>query len=81
MVKAMRSYFAVQEKNIYQGGWLSVIDWARRRIQFNPSPIKLFTAHAGDKNARIIAEITPDRERAIKGGRIISLKTLLNGKT
>ena len=76
----MRSYFAVQGKKLSQGGWLTVLDWSKRRIKISPLPVKLFTARGGDKNARVIAEITPDGARSIQDGRLISLKTLLNGK-
>ena len=80
MFTEMRSYFAVQGNKLYQGGWLTVRDWGRRRIHISPLPVKLFTARGGDKHAQVIAEITPDGERCIQDGRLISLKTLLNGK-
>ena len=76
----MRSYFAVQGNMVYQGGWITVVDWGKRRIQISPLPVKLFTARGGDKNARVIAEITLDGERVIQDGRIVSLKALLSGK-
>lgn len=76
----MRSYFALQGNKLHQGGWLTVRDWGRRRIQISPSTVKLFTARGGDKNARVIAEITSDGERVIQDGRSVSLKALLSGK-
>lgn len=75
----MRSYFALQGKQIFQGDWLTVLDWARQNILLDPTPVKLFTARGGERNARVIAEITRDSETSIKDGRTLSLKAFLNG--
>ena len=76
----MRSYFALQGNMLHQGGWLTVITWSRCRIKFNPLPIQIFTARGGDKNALIVAEITPCGEKTVQGGRTISVKALISGK-
>jgi len=75
----MRSFFALQEKQIHQGGWHDVIHWSKDQIQSNTAPIKIFTSRGGEKTAIIIAEITLDGIRKIKNGRHISLKALING--
>ncbi len=76
----MRSYFAKQSNKIHQGGWLTVLDWAKRRIKDEPTPVKLFKARGGEKYARIIAEVTCDGVKIIRSGRALLLKELLHGK-
>ena len=76
----MRSYFALQKNNLHSGGWSDVLYWAREKILKDSAPVKIFTARAGDRNARIVAEICVDEERLINDGRLMSLKDLLNGK-
>lgn len=75
----MRSYFAKQGNKLHQGGWVEVLAWARKEIDGDSTPIKLFTSRAGEPDARIVAEISTDGERLINEGRIISLKALING--
>ena len=75
----MRSYFAVHGEDVFQGGWVSVYLWAKQRTATN-EPVKILTARGGEKNARIIAEVTLDNVRIIGNGRVMSRK-LLNGKS
>ena len=72
----MRSYFALQENQLHQGGWITVNAWARHKIQLNTAPIKIFTARGGEKEAQVVAEVTSEGIRAIHDGRILSLKDL-----
>ncbi len=75
----MRTYFAVQGNKSFNSGWQQCLSWARHQIQENNSAIQLLTARAGDKEAVVIAEITTDGERMIKGGRALPVKRLMNG--
>ena len=72
----MRSFFAKQGNAVHSGGWLSVVLWARVAIEQDDTPVQILSARAGDKIARVIAEISLDGERLIRGGRIIKLKLL-----
>ena len=74
----MRSYFAVQDKAVFQGGWMSVCLWAKQRTTID-EPVKILTARGGEKNVRIIAEVTPDGMRIISNGRVTSRK-FIHGK-
>ena len=76
----MRCYFAKHDNEIFSGGWLTVIHWAKLRINSNTDLIKIFTCRPEDKYARVIAELSLKGERYFKGGRLVSLKALLNGK-
>ena len=75
----MRSYFLVQGKFVDEGGWDFVLRLARQRVLLNSNPVRIFTARAGEKSARIVAEIDSDGERKILGGRLCRLCYLRRG--
>lgn len=72
----MRSYYAVQGNIVRNGAWIEMIKWARKAVVLNELPVQLLTARAGEKSARIIAEIDVGGERLITQGRIMSVKNL-----
>ncbi|MCX7099472.1 MAG: hypothetical protein NTV43_16380 [Methylococcales bacterium] len=76
----MRTFFAVQQDKVFNSGWHQCISWARQQLQENKSTIQLLSARAGDKDAIVVAEITAQSERLIKGGRTLPVKRLMNGK-
>jgi hypothetical protein len=76
----MRSYFATQGKRVQEGGWQSVLIWANEQIQTDPTPVKILTARAGDRTARVVAEVTQEGGRLIEQGREVPLRSL-SGKT
>ena len=73
--KPMRSYFAVQGSEVYQGGLLSVYNWSRGRAT-TTNPVKILTARGGERNARIVFEVTPEMVRVIKDGRYLPVREL-----
>jgi hypothetical protein len=77
----MRTFFAIQQDKTINSGWQQCLSWARQQIKEDSTPIQLLTARGNDNNAVVIAEITIDRERMIEGGRALSVKRLMNGKT
>ena len=74
----MRTYFAVQQNKKINAGWEECLQWARQQIHEHDTPVHLLTARGGDQEAIIIAEVTIDYERMIKGGRSISIKRLMH---
>ena len=74
----MRTYFAVQQHKTINAGWQQCLKWARQQIHENDAPVHLLTARGDDQEAIIIAEVTIDYERMIKGGRSISIKRLMH---
>ena len=74
----MKSYFAIQKSNCFSGGWGSCIQWAQESLQDNSAPIQILIARAGEKKARVIAEITLEGIRMIRQGRSMDVKRLMN---
>lgn len=72
----MRSYFATQGKRVHADGWQGVLTWANEQIQSDPTPVKILTARAGDRTARIVAEVTQEGGRLIEQGREVPLRSL-----
>ena len=54
---------------------MSVCLWAKQYATTN-NPVKIFSARGGEKNARVIAEVTLDSVRIIGNGRVMSRKML-----
>ena len=76
----MRTFFAIQQDNSFSSGWQQCLSWARQQIKVDSTAIQLLTARGSDKDAVVIAEITANSERMIKGGRTLPVKRLLHGK-
>ena len=73
----MLTFYAVQQKAVFNSGWLGCIEWAREQLQNNPAPIQILLARAGEKTARVVAEITPNGARMIRQGREVKVKGLM----
>ena len=72
----MRSYFATQGKRVHADGWQGVLMWAKEQIQNDPTPVKILTARAGDRTAKVVAEVTLEGGRLIEQGRQVPLRSL-----
>ena len=72
----MHSYFATQGKLTHAGGWYSVTAWASSQIQIDPTPVKILKARAGQKQARVIAEVTPEDIHSVQAGRQVAVRSL-----
>lgn len=72
----MRCYYAKQGDSIFCGGWLSVLEWARRAVKKDSVPVQLLTIRGGERFAKVIAEVTHEGERVIRNGRTIKVKAL-----
>jgi len=77
---AMQSYFAIQGQNKYQHGLMGCLAWSAQQIKLDPTPIKILKTRAGEPNATVIAEVTPESIRFITGGRTISTRALRDDK-
>jgi len=76
----MRSFFVITGSSARAGGWRECLLLAREMTQRNGSVVQIATARAGEKKARIVAEVTPSSERLIKNGRIIKIRRLRHGE-
>ena len=72
----MHSYFATQGKLTHAGGWYSVTAWACSQIQINTTPVKILKARPGQKQARVVAEVTPDGIHSVQAGRQVAVRSL-----
>lgn len=72
----MKSYFAIQQKQTFAGGWMQCLRWARTCLEDNTAPVQILMARGGEKQARVIAEITPEGMRMIRRGRAMTIKGL-----
>ena len=63
-------YIAISAKKRHFGGMLSCLVWAHKEVLENPKNIAtVFRARPGEKEKRIIAEVTSNGITMIKGGR------------
>jgi hypothetical protein len=69
----MVTYFAVSGREVQPGGFVACILWARERINTDPTPVKIIRARAGEREGRVVAEVTPEGERTIADGRRVLL--------
>lgn len=79
----MRSYIAKSYGLVTAGGWGYCLNWAVDRIREDSSPlVKIHVVRAGEKQARVVAELTSEGIRLIPNGRYVSLRKLrgANGK-
>ena len=76
----MRTFFAIQNDTFINSGWQQCLTWARQQIKKDNSSIQLLSARGGENDALVIAEITREYERIIKGERRISIKGFKNGQ-
>jgi len=72
----MRSYFAAQGKRTYTGGWQAVLSWATEQAKKDPVPVKIIKARPGERQGRVVAEVTQEGIRAIRDGRQVSVRSL-----
>lgn len=72
----MHCYFAIQGKHTHAGGWYSIATWATSQILLDSTTIKILKARAGEKNARVVAEITQEGMTAIENGRQVAVRSL-----
>lgn len=73
----MKSYFAKQNHQVISGGFYQCLSWARERIQEHENPVLILVTRAGEKNAKIVAEIDSDGERRVIGGKIMPISRLM----
>lgn len=67
----MRIYMADTPDDRLYSGWLHCLNWAQNRVQHDHYPIvQIFKLRAGEKEKRIVAEVTAEGTRIIKNGRI-----------
>ena len=70
----MKSFIAMDcKRNTQQGGYYGCLVWASKSD--NP-PVKIYSIRAGEKNAKIVAEVEGDLVRVIHSGRIMPIKSL-----
>lgn len=71
----MRTFIATNGQQVFTSGYVQCVAWAR---QLNTDlPTIIHTARGGDREARVIAEVTGAEEvRQITDGRLISVSGL-----
>jgi len=70
----MKMIFAIDaKKNTHQGSWLDCLRWA---LNSEYSPVKIHKVRAGEKNAKVIAEIDNGLIRMIPHGRQVPLRSI-----
>jgi hypothetical protein len=67
----VHSYIALQGRETKGGTFAECVLWARARVCKGSPPVKIARARAGEKHARVVAEIAPEGERLIRGGRYV----------
>ena len=73
----MLTFIATDGKTKFSGGIVSCLDWASSRIQLgNSSVVKVLKVRAGEKNARVFAEVDALGIRMIERGRSVGVKVL-----
>ena len=70
----MKIIFAMDtKKNTHQGSWLDCLRWA---LNSEHTPVKIHKVRAGEKNAKVIAEVDNGLIRMIPHGRQVPFKSL-----
>ena len=73
----MRSYYAQFEQQAFAGGYCDCLAWAAAKAMDNPSKMsKLFTARAGDRDARLLLEIDSERITNVTSSQFVAIKKL-----
>lgn len=74
----MRSFIAVIGKHSYCGGWRDCLEWSRAKIRDDHHAVaRIFAARAGERSARVVAEVEHGSERTIRNGRLVPVQKLL----
>lgn len=79
----MRSYIAKAGGRSYSGGWHGCAHWGIKQVRDDCSLlVKIHAVRAGEKQARVVSEISVDGIREIPNGRYVRLRKLrgANGK-
>ena len=73
----MKSYFAYVGKKAVKGGFSDCLVRGAQMVEEDEGAIvKLCCARGGEKNARILAELSRDGLRFCRSGRMVKLRTL-----
>lgn len=73
----MRSYIARAGGRHYSGGWNGCVHWGVEQVREDGSLlVKIHTVRGGEKQARVVAELTSDGLRLIPNGRYVPLSKL-----
>jgi hypothetical protein len=75
----VRAYFALHGTVTHHGAYHHCLDWCRRRVTGNSTSALVLTARAGQKTAKVIAEITAKGERIVLDGRLVPIRKLRDG--
>jgi len=75
----MTTYIASQRRTIHKNGLMGCLAWSAQQIKLDPTPVKILKARAGEPNATVIAEVTPDAVRFIANGRTVPARSLKDG--
>ncbi len=73
----MRTYIAKYGKQRFTGGLFQCINWGRHEAEESTSiVVKIHKARAGEKLARVVAEVTSENVQMIEHGRYVPLRRL-----
>jgi hypothetical protein len=72
----MVSYFATCGRAVHSGGFVACVQWARERIKTDQAPVKIVRARAGEREGRVVVEVTQEGERTVPDGRRVPVAEL-----
>lgn len=70
----MRVYYAFDNDQMFQGGWLSCLAWASRKALEQDDLIKIAVGRPESADLRVVAEVDAHLLRIVQGYRTISRK-------
>lgn len=73
----MRSYIAKAGGRSFSGGWHGCIYWGKEQVRDDRSLlVKIHAVRPGEKEGRVVSEISKEGIRIISNGRYVSLRKL-----
>lgn len=73
----MKCFIAKHGSMIFTGSWYACTNWAIQQVSKEDTCIiKIYQARGGEKNARIVSEVSNNTISHIANGRYMSLKDL-----
>lgn len=74
----MHTYIAITgQGNATTGGWFQCLQWAKQQIEDTVTVVKVFVAKPGEKEARVVGEVSLDGVRFLPGERQLAIRKLL----
>lgn len=73
----MLSFVGISRSGSHQGPWADCIAWCRDQVRADHTAVAhVLLCRGGEKQGRVVAEVTADNERRVTGGRVVPLRGL-----